>query len=338
MKEMEEIEAARFRIYALQDGAVRAQALAFALTIGLFDRLEEGPLTREGIGEAFGLAPRVLPALLAFLASNGLVARRDDGAFANTPAASAFLVRRSPRYAGGRGLLFQGFFPAIAHLPESLATGRPWTPDGQHDMFSSFSAEEQRWFAEGMYANAVHGGRSLAEVVDFSGFRSLLDVGGNSGGYAIALAHANPGLRATIFDLEAVRELAQERIAAAGLPDRGGFVAGSFFADELPRGHDVVLLSSILHDWDDGDCMAILGRCHRAMEPGGTIVVAEPMLAEESTGPDHPAASGLTMALLGGENRTRRRIAEMLEAVGFTGLWMSALLPQNSVVTAVRAG
>ena len=97
-----------------------------------------------------------------------------------------------------------------------------------------------------------------------------------------------------------------------------------------------MLLSSILHDWDDDDCMAILGRCFRAIEPGGTIVVAEPMLAEDATGPDHPAASGLTMALLGGENRTRRRIAEMLGDAGFTRTWVSELLPQNSVVTALR--
>jgi 2-polyprenyl-3-methyl-5-hydroxy-6-metoxy-1,4-benzoquinol methylase len=338
MERMDDLEAARFRIYALQDGAVRAQALAFALTIGIFDWLEREPMTREGIGEAFGLAPRVLPAFLAFLASNGLIERTAEGRFANTPAASAFLVRRSARYAGGRGLLFQGFYDAIAHLPESLSSGQPWTPEGQHDMFSGFSPEQQRWFAVGMYANAVHGARSLAEVVDFSDFQRLLDVGGNSGGYSITLARANPRLRATIFDLEPVRELAMDRVAAAGLTDRIGFAAGSFFEDELPGGHDVVLLSSILHDWGDEDCMAILGRCFRAIEPRGTIIVAEPMLAEDSTGPDHPAASGLTMALLGGENRTRRRIAQMLLEAGFVRTWESELLPQNSVVTAVRPG
>jgi 2-polyprenyl-3-methyl-5-hydroxy-6-metoxy-1,4-benzoquinol methylase len=336
MNWMDDLEAGRFRIYALQDGAVRAQALAFALTIGLFDRLEREPMTREAMGTAFGLAPRVLPAFLAFLASNGLVERTADGQFGNTPASSAFLVRSSTRYAGGRGLLFQGFYQAIAHLPESLASGQPWTAAGQHDMFSGFSPEQQRWFAEGMYANAVHGGRSLAEVVDFSHFQRLLDVGGNAGGYAIALARANPRLRATIFDLAPVRELALERIDAAGLADRIDFAVGSFFENELPRGHDVVLLSSILHDWDDEDCMAILRRCYRGIEPGGTVVVAEPMLAEDATGPDHPAASGLTMALLGGENRTRKRIAEMLGSAGFTRTWVSDLLPQNSVVTALR--
>ena len=60
------------------------------------------------------------------------------------------------------------------------------------------------------------------------------------------------------------------------------------------------------------------------------------MLAEDSTGPHHPAASGLTMVLLGGENRTRSRIADMLAAAGFDRPWLGPLGEQNSVVTALR--
>jgi SAM-dependent methyltransferase len=330
------LEQARLRIYALQDGAVRAQALAFCLATGFFDRLESAPRTFEAISRDLDLSPRVLPALLAFLSSEGLVERRGDGAFANSAAASAFLVRASPRYAGGRGLLFRGFYDAIAHLPETLATGLPWMPEGQHDMFAGFSEEDQRWFAEGMFANAVAGGSALVRTVDFGSVRRLLDVGGNAGGYAIALCNANPALAVTILDLEATRPLAEERIRAAGLEGRVAFTAGSLFEPPLPPGHDAVLLSSILHDWDDADCGRILAACFEALPPGGLIVVTEPMLAEDHTGPGHPAASGLTMALLGGENRTRTGVAAMLEAVGFAETGMSDLGEQNSVVTAKR--
>lgn len=332
---MDDLEAARFRIYALEDGAVRAQALAFCLRIGLFDRLEQQPLSIGELSAEFGLSHRVLPALCSFLASQQLIELR-DGRFHNTAAASAFLVRTSDRYAGGRGLLFAGYYDAIKHLPEALATGMPWTPEGQHDMFASFGPEEQRWFADGMFSNAIHGARWLLGQVDFSPFQRLLDVGGNTGGYALTILEHHPGLRATIFDLEPVGRLALERARSAGLESRLQFVAGSFFADDLPREHDVVLLSSILHDWADADCAQILARCHQALEPGGLIVVTEPMLAEDATGPDHPSASGLTMALLGGENRTRTRIAGMLEAAGFSDCRLSPLGPQNSVVTARR--
>jgi hypothetical protein len=334
---MDELEEARFRIYALEDGAVRAQALTFALEAGIFDQLEKRPLAFEEMPGTFGLSRRVLPSLLAFLASQGLVRRGSDGRFGNTEAASLFLVRSSPRYVGGRGLLFRGFYESIGHLPEALASGRPWKPHGQHEMFGSFGPEEQAWFAEGMFANAIHGGEALLRRVDFSGHRRLLDVGGNSGGYTIAVLRAHPNLQATIFDLEAIRPLAEERIAEAGLTGRCSFIPGSFFEDVLPRGHDLLLLSSILHDWGADDCRTILKNCYRALDPGGRIVVTEPMLADDYSGPDHPAASGLTMALLGGENRTRSRVAGMLEEAGFRDPWMSDLGPQNSVVTGWKA-
>lgn len=335
---MDRLEAARLRIYALEDGAIRAQALSFCLQIGLFDELERGPLSLDALRERFGLAPRVLPALLAFLASQDLVERRADGRFANTEAASKFLVRSSPDYVGGRGLLFHGFYDAIAHLPGSLKSGKPYTPDGQHDMFASFGPEEQAWFADGMFSNAVHGARWLMGQVDFGQAKRLLDVGGNAGGYTLTILERYPDMKATIFDLPEVRPLAEQRIRAAGMQDRVAFAAGSFFDDDLPNGHDMLLLSSVLHDWGDEDCARILQRCFAALEPGGTIVVTEPMLREDYTGPDHPAASGLTMVVLGGENRTPSRICEMLEAAGFEGCWQSEVGPQNSVVTARKPG
>lgn len=326
--------AEQLRIYALQDGAIRARTLAFCLRLGLFDRLAIEALTTEEIVREFGLAPRVYPTLLAFLSAQRLIVRGSDGRWRNTPTTERFLVRSSSRYIGGRALLFDGFYEAIGHLDRVLATGQPWKPAGQHDMFAGFSPVEQRWFAEGMLANAIHGGEALLKTVDFSPFRRLLDVGGGPGGYTIAILRAHPQLMGTIFDLPGLEPIAREHVERAGLGPRVKFASGSFFDDPLPRGHDVILLSSILHDWEDEDCARILASCFEALDPGGMLVVTEPMLAEDFTGPDHPSVSGLTMALLGGRNRTRSEIAEMLAEAGFVEPWCGPLGEQNSVVTA----
>lgn len=330
----DDLEAARLRLYALQDGAMRAQALAFCLRSGLFERLAKGPATAQELG----LAPRVAPTLLAFLASQGLAERDARGRFCATPATEQFLVRSSPRFAGGRSLLFQGFHERIGRLGEALASGKPLADAGQAAMFGDFDEEDQRWFAEGMLANAIAGAKHLLGEVDFAPFRRLLDVGGSSGGYTLALLEAHPSLKATIFDLPEVRALAEERIAERGLGERCRFVAGSFFDDPLPQGHDLLLLANILHDWETAECRRILATCHDAIDPGGTIVVVEPMLAEDLSGPDHASVSGLTMALLGGENRTQSRIGELLEGAGFDEVWQSAVGEQNSVVTAGKPG
>ena len=330
----DDLEAARLRIYALQDGAMRAQALAFCLRSDVFERLSSGPSTPEELG----LAPRVAPALLAFLTNQGLAERDEQGRFRATPATEAFLVRSSPRFAGGRSLLFQGFHEQIGRLGEALGSGKPLAEAGQADLFGGFDDEDRRWFAEGMLANAMAGAEHLLCEVDVAPFRRLLDVGGSSGGYTLALLEAHPSLHATIFDLPAMRPFAEERITEHGLGGRCHFVAGSFFDDPLPRGHDILLLANILHDWETPECRRILAACHDAIEPGGTIVVVEPMLAEDLTGPDHASVSGLAMAMLGGENRTQSRIGELLEEAGFGDVWRSAIGEQNSVVTARKAG
>ncbi len=326
----EDLDAARLRIFALQDGAMRAQALAFCIRSGLFERLAKNPATAEELG----LAPRVAPTLLAFLSSQGLVERDELGRFHVTTATETFLLRSSPRFAGGRSLTFQRRHEQIGHLGEVLATGNPISEAGFLDEFSNYSSDDQQWFAEGMLSSAVSGARQLQMAVDFSPYRRLLDVGGNSGGYTLALLEAHPSLEGTIFDLEGVRPLAEDRIADRGLGDRCRFVGGSFFDDPLPKGPDVLLLANILHDWDEHACQRILANCHDAIDPGGTIVVVEPMLYEDLSGPAHASVSGLTMALLGGENRTQGQIGQMLESAGFGEVWRSAAGEQNSVATA----
>ena len=248
---------------------MRAQALAFSVRSGLFEPLAESPATPEKLG----LAPRAAPTLLAFLSSQGLVERDEEGRFHTTLASDTFLVQSSPRFAGGRSLLFQGRHSQIGRLGEVLGTGDPLPDTGTADSFEIFSKDDQRWFAEGMLANAVSGARYLQGVMDFSPFRRLIDVGGSSGGYTMALLEAYPSLEATIFDLEDVRPLTEERIASLGLQGRCRFVGGSFFEDTLPGGHDLLLLANILHDWDASQCDRILAACHTAVEPGGTIVL-----------------------------------------------------------------
>lgn len=271
-----------------------------------------------------GLAPRIAPTLLAFLSSQGLLERDEQGRFRNTSAADTFLVQSSPRFVGGRSLLFQGRHSQIGRLGEFLAAGRPLTQTELADSFDSFSKGDQRWFAEGMLANAVSGAEYLLGELAFSPFRRLLDVGSSTGGYTMALLEAYPSLEATIFDLEAVRPLAEERIVALQLQERCRFQDGSFFEDPLPKGHDLLLLANILHDWDASQCGRILAACHEVIEPGGKVVVVEPMLYEDLKGPAHASVSGLTMAFLDGENRTQSSIGEMLEIAGFIEVWRSA--------------
>ena len=95
-------------------------------------------------------------------------------------------------------------------------------------------------------------------VIDFSPYRTLLDVGGGHGTFLAKVAELNSALQLQLFDLPAVAEQAKTELQKAGLNDRATVFGGSFFADPLPRGADLVSLVRILHDHDDEPAAAIL--------------------------------------------------------------------------------
>jgi SAM-dependent methyltransferase len=160
--------------------------------------------------------------------------------------------------------------------------------------------------------------RELGRAVDLSATRSLLDVGGGGGAYAVELCRASPGLEATAFDLPFVCDLTRAKIADSGVADRISFAAGSFFDDPLPRGQDAVLLSMILHDWDEEQCLRILRSCFDALRPGGLLLISELLVDDTKDGPLDAALMSLSMLVeTFGRNYTGAEYRAWLLEAGF---------------------
>ena len=135
--ERDELAAARLHIFALQDGAMRAQALAYSLRSGLFEQLAESPATPEELR----LAPRVAPTLLCLPFEPGTGAQRDEqGAFPTLPLFQMpFWSSPVPVLWADGSLLFHGRHEQIGRLGEVLATGNPLPEAGVADSFDIFS-------------------------------------------------------------------------------------------------------------------------------------------------------------------------------------------------------
>ena len=119
-----------------------------------------------------------------------------------------------------------------------------------------------------------------AEVLDsyaLGRHRCLLDVGGGEGAFLAAVAAAAPELELMLFDLPAVARRAEQRFADLGLAGRLKTHGGDFLKDALPLGADIVSLVRVLHDHEDDAVLTLLRAVRRALPPGGTLLVAEPM-------------------------------------------------------------
>jgi SAM-dependent methyltransferase len=199
------------------------------------------------------------------------------------------------------------------------------------------------WYAqnpeEAAYFNAAMGNLSalaaneLVRVYDVSGVRTVADVGGAHGVLLAAVLKANPAARGILFDLPHVIATAGDEIAAQGLAERCELVSGDFF-EEVPPGADLHLLKQIAHDWDDARSTRILQNCHRALTPGGTLLLVE-MVVPADNQPSPAQAMDLNMlVLLSGRERTEEEFRDLLHAAGFE---LERVIPTHSPFFVIEA-
>ena len=154
----------------------------------------------------------------------------------------------------------------------------------------------RRCFSAAQYAGSRSLGHALARRVDFTPFTCLLDLGGGSGAYTVAILRRYPHLRAILFDFPQVGRLAEAVMRQEGLTDRVHIVGGDYEHDALPAGPDVVLWSGNLHASSPESCRRVLTRLHALLPPGGMVLMHDYMLDDSHSGPLIPALLALHLS------------------------------------------
>jgi hypothetical protein len=173
----------------------------------------------------------------------------------------------------------------------------------------------------------------VAAAYDFSGMRTIVDVGGATGNLLTAVLARAPGARGILYDLPHVVREAPALIESRGLTGRITVEGGSFF-DRVPADGDAYLLSHVIHDWSEDQCRTILGHCRRAMNPDGRLLLIEMLLPPGNT--PHPGKVLDMMMLVGpgGRERTEQEYAVLLHQAGFR---LTRVVPTESAVSVIEA-
>ncbi|WP_410604779.1 methyltransferase [Amycolatopsis sp. lyj-90] len=322
-----------------------AKTLASAVELDLFDKAEKsGGLSREDASRVLQIQDRPADLLLAACASLGLL-QKEGEIYVNTPLSREFLIPGQPYYFGGFvRMLDHREYPAWQDVSRALRENRPttWDPAVQPGLFHGEDPVLLSLFWEAMHSLSMSTGRELASILpDFALRTRLLDVGGGSGAISIELCRAFPELRATVYDLPFVRETATDKAHEAGLSERIDFVSGNFLEDKaLPAGYDTIMVSSIMHDWDEKTDREILAKCFEALPPGGLIIISEILLNDERTGPPEAALMGMNMLVetAGGKNYSGSEYRLWLTETGFTDVEMISCqaVGTNGVIIAYK--
>ena len=276
----------------LTDHAWRARAgrtLEAACATGIPEALAGGPATAEAVARGGDLDARVVEKVLIVLAAMGLAAR-DGQRWRLTPKAEATLLPDAPLYQGhilAHHAQVGSFWCDLESVIRGGQGGWVFAPDG-HDRMRSYGD-----FVLGMH-NLAMAGRAAAfcDRVDLAGRRTLVDVGGGPASYAMALCERYPDLTATVLDVPEAVEIARGLIERFGMGGQVRAEVGDWNEVEFGTGADVVLMSNVLHGPGRGAAMR-LAKAHRALAPGGLLLVQDFVMNAERTGPLVPAVFNL---------------------------------------------
>ena len=286
-----------------------ARLLLTGAELDLFTLLAPGPLPAEALAERLEADLPALTILLDALAAMGLLVKREES-YQTEPSVRDMLASDSPG----------SILPMILHCAHLWGRWGELTALVARPRAEGITEEDKlRSFIGAMHVVAAPQAERIVALVDPGPARRLLDVGGASGTYTLAFLSASPEMRATLFDRPPVVGLARERLQEEGMLDRVDLVAGDFYRDPLPGGHDLVFLSAIIHQNTPAENVELFRKSFAALEPGGRIVVRDHVLSPDRTLPRRAALFAVNMlaAENGGNSYTFEEIQAALAEVGF---------------------
>src|SRR5262245_36191030 len=317
-----------------------SRTLLSAVELGLFTELARGPLSLEDIRARLNLHQRSARDFLDALVALGML-QREQGRYANSPAADLYLDRAKPTYVGGMlEMMSARLFRFWADLTEALKTGEPQN-EARHggDLFGTLYSDPGRLeqFLSAMTGLSLGIAHAIAAKFPWSQYQSFVDLGVAQGGLPVVLAQAHQHLTGTGADLPVVGPIFDRYVSTHGLQDRLKFAKLDFFNEPLPRA-DVVIMGHILHDWDLPTKKMLVGKAYDALPAGGALIVFEALIDDER----RANAFGLLMSLnmlietRGGFDYTGADCAAWMRGAGFKQTRVEHLSGPDSMVIGVK--
>ncbi|UKY51784.1 methyltransferase [Streptomyces inhibens] len=328
------------RLRELALAAAGAAAVRAAARLGVADALGDSPATVAELAAATHTEPDTLARLLRALACREIFAETEDGRFTHTE--SSLLLREDAQ----RSLKYTSLWATEpwtwtlwGHLDEAVRTGKNVFDElyGM-DFFTYLHTDADgtasaKIFDKAMTQSSQLSARNIADALDLSGARRVVDIAGGQGLVLATLLEKYPELSGTLLELPNVIGNVDSRLAEGGsLAGRTELVPGDC-RYEIPVRADVYVLKNVL-EWDDDSTIGTLRQVAAAAEPGARVLVIENIIDGSSEAGFTTAMDMLLLLNVGGRKHTLDGLTGLIEKSGLT---VGAVTGINSYLQMIEA-
>jgi ubiquinone/menaquinone biosynthesis C-methylase UbiE len=260
-----------------------SRILDASIEYDFFTLIHDGIHSADEIARAAGTDPRATRIVLDSLPALGVVQKRDGGYFL-TPMADAFLVKGKPSYVGDFRHVALALWDGMAHLKESLKTGKPLSR-------MDTGAELKVWekLVLGIIVIAEPAAKALCDIlkigIDKKGLK-VLDIAGGSSIFGMTILTRDSTAEVTQLDWPNVNAVARKANQARGLEGKIRFIDGEHHTAPIETNHyDLVLASNFCRFESPQGNQKLFAKAHSALKAGGILVVNDFVPNEERTEP-----------------------------------------------------
>jgi len=247
------------------------RVLIAAIELDLFTAIGIDPWTIPDLAREMKVSERGLAILCRNLAMAGLLKKQGE-TYRNSRLGATALNAYHPAYRGDYLRLITSHWTDWGRLLESVKSGLPLDHDEPEE------PDYRRRFTWAMHHRTLETAPKIAAQIDLRGARTLLDLGGGPGTYAMAFLSKNPMLRATVCDRPAALDVAKEIASTHKAGARLSYLPLDVMVEDIPGAYDVIWYSNVLHIYSPKDNQSLFRCALASLNPGGRLLIQDAFL------------------------------------------------------------
>lgn len=324
------IKLKQIEILSIAEGFLQSSVLFTLVKLEVFQCISKGIKTLEDLAAAIDTKPETLSRLLNAGVVLNLLESRDGGRFQINPKYRDILSPDAGEtYLGDWIASLDNFFSPISKLDEAIKTSGPTTAPDEH---IGGDKESTRSFMLSMHNYASLRGKELADFLDTSGCKSLLDIGCGPGTYAYHLGMRNPKLELYLADHPTVLETTMAIQDRYDLKNKIHYIPIDVMEEDINGRYDLILVSNMLHGLGEQNSRQLINRLYNAINDQGSLVIQAQFLNDDRFGPRWPVLLDLVQLCVTkeGRNHAPEETKQWMQAAGFSDIEFKSMTLLNT--------